>query len=149
MKRTFRAALAAPIGAALIATAAAAADPIGQVKTLAGAATLTRDGKARSIAAGDDLFSRDSIATASDGALGLTLVDNTTVALGPASRVVLDEVVFDPAAARLNLAARFFKGRFAVVAGKIAALAPERCQFAVPGAILRMHGTSFLVKVDD
>ena len=121
----------------------------GQVKTLTGAATLTRAGQSEPITAGMNLLSGDQLATATDASLGVTLRDDTTLSLGPNARLTLDSFVFDPAADKLGLAARLHRGTFAVLTGQIARLAPDRTKFSTPTANIGIRGTKFVVKVED
>ena len=120
----------------------------GQVKTLTGAATLTRAGQSEPITAGMNLLSGDQVATAADASLGVTLRDDTTLSLGPNARLTLDSFVFDPAADKLGLAARLHRGTFAVLTGQIARLAPDRTKITTPSANIGIRGTKFVVKVD-
>ncbi len=139
------------VGLAALAAAVRAQEPppiAGQVKTLTGAATLTRAGQSAPITAGMNVLSGDQFATAADGSLGLTLRDDTTLSLGPNARLTLDSFVFDPAADKLGLAARLHRGTFAVLTGQIARLAPDRTKFATPSANIGIRGTKFVVKVD-
>ena len=120
----------------------------GQVKTLTGSATLIRAGQSEPVVPGMNILSGDQLATAADASLGVTLRDDTTLALGPNARLTLDNFVFDPAADKLGLAARLHRGTFAVLAGQIARLAPDRTKFSTPSANIGIRGTKFVVKVD-
>ncbi|MBF0267363.1 MAG: FecR domain-containing protein [Alphaproteobacteria bacterium] len=127
---------------------AQAAEPIGLVKSAEGKATAFRDGKSTPLKAGDDLFKNDQLATDGQGALGLVLRDDTTLSLGPNSKLVLDDFVFDPAADKLGLNMRMAKGTFSVLTGQIAKLAPERTSIRTPVATIGIRGTRFLVEVE-
>lgn len=128
--------------------AANAAEPIGLVKTLSGAATVDRAGTVAALTAGADLMSDDIISTGAEGAIGVTFRDDTTLSMGPNGRMVLDRFAFDPAGEDLGLELNFIKGTFSVVSGQIAKLSPEAVRVTTPTMALGIRGTSFLVEVE-
>lgn len=135
-------------GALLLAIPATAAEPIGLVKTLSGGATVTRAGApAQPLAAGTDVYQDDVIATGTDGSLGITFRDDTTLSMGPKGRMVLDEFAFDPAHEDVKLGVRLMRGTFAMVSGQAAKLAPEKVAVKTPTMTIGIRGTSFLIEV--
>jgi hypothetical protein len=80
-------ALAALLGVA-IPGAAEAADPIGQIKTAAGAVAIERDGARRPATPGDRVLPSDVVVTGADGSVGITFLDNSMMSLGPDSITV-------------------------------------------------------------
>lgn len=139
--------LAGALALGLAAWPAQAADPIGLIKTLDGAATVDRAGTAIPLAAGNDVFANDVLSTGPDGRLGLTFRDDTTLSMGPKGRMVLDDFAFDPAKENLGLRLSLLKGTFAVISGQIAKLAPEKMEVKTPVMVIGIRGTSFLVEV--
>lgn len=135
--------------AAGISPAIAQQPPAGQVKTLTGAATITRAGQTEVVTPGQLVQAGDELATGENASLGIILRDDTSLSLGPKARLTLDRFVFDPAAEQLGLAAKLKRGTLAVIAGQIARLAPERTEFSTPTANIGIRGTKFVVKVDD
>lgn len=127
---------------------AAMAEPIGQVKSLEGGATLIRAGAEQALAGGDALQADDVVVTKAGASVGIVFRDDTTLAMGPSSRLVIDKLLFQPAANQLELGLGFDKGTFSVQSGQIAKLAPEKASIRTPTASLGIRGTSFLVKVD-
>jgi hypothetical protein len=127
---------------------AVAAEPVGQVKSLEGSASLIRAGAEQALAGGDPLLVDDVVVTKAGAAVGIVFRDDTTLAMGPGSRLVIDRLLFQPAANQLELGLGFDKGTFSVQSGQIAKLAPEKANFRTPTASLGIRGTSFLVKVD-
>ncbi|CAA7611633.1 conserved exported hypothetical protein [Magnetospirillum sp. LM-5] len=132
----------------LWAGAALAADPVGQIKSLEGSASVIRAGAEQALAGGEALQADDVLVTKAGSTLGIVFRDDTTLAMGPSSRLVIDRLLFQPAASQLDLGLSFDKGTFSVQSGQIAKLAPERTNFRTPTASLAIRGTSFLVKVD-
>ncbi|MEM1399058.1 MAG: FecR domain-containing protein [Pseudomonadota bacterium] len=65
----------------------------------------------------DDVFFNETVETGEDSALRITLLDNTSLTLGPSSRVVLDEFVYDPASQQGRLVMRLVSGVFRFTSG--------------------------------
>ena len=139
------AALFAPI--MLAAAPAPAAEPIGLVKTLSGSATVSRAGATQPLAAGADVFRDDTVTTGADGSLGITFRDDTTLSMGPAGRMVLDDFAFDPAREDVKLGVQLLRGTFAMISGQTAKLAPEKVAIRTPSVTVGIRGTSILVEV--
>jgi hypothetical protein len=143
--------LAALAGAlvVLLACAAAAEDTrIGTIKTLKGDARIIgRDG---SVAAsiGGAVQQNDTLETGADGALGLAFIDNTTLSMGPKSRITLTKVVFNPDQNDFAFATNIVKGTFMFVSGSIARLAPQAVRITTPVNTIGIRGTRFLVRID-
>lgn len=132
----------------LAAFPALAADPIGLVKTLSGSATVSRDGIVQPVAAGNDLFRNDMIATGPDSRLGITFRDDTTLSMGAKGRMVLDEFAFDPAKEDVKFGVSLLKGTFAMISGQTAGIAPDNVAIKTPVMAIGIRGTSFLVEVE-
>lgn len=145
----FRGLVAVSALVALVAGSALAADPIGHVKSATGSVVVDRDNSSSSLAVGQDIFNRDVIRTGASANLGITFRDDTTLSMGPDSRLVIDEMVFDPARDRMSMGMKMLKGTFAMIAGQIPRLAPERTAISTPTMTIGIRGTSFLVEVSD
>ena len=137
------AALLSPLGPAL------ADDIVGHVKNINGQAHLTRAGQVLALQEGADLQSGDRVSTAAQSTLGLTLRDDTTISLGANSELVLDEMLFEPAANKLGLGLSMNKGTFALTTGQIAKLAPDSLKIATPAMSIGIRGTTILVEAAD
>lgn len=132
----------------VVAMPAFAADPAGQIKTLDGSAKVVRGGVTLPLLAGADIYAADEIITGEKSRLGLILRDDTTLSMGPSSRMVVERLEFEPAADKLEQGLAFNAGTFSVQAGQIAKLAPNRTDIRTPQMSIGIRGTSFLVKVD-
>src|SRR6185312_1906350 len=120
----------APLTAAVLtlATGGAAAQTdsrIGTVKTVRGDARILEAGDAQRAAVGSAVRQDDVIETGKDGALGLTFIDDTTLSLGPNSRITLSKVVFDPDKGHFAFLASLAGGTFMFISGGIARLSPQ------------------------
>ena len=128
---------------------AAAESTIGVVKNSTGDATVVRAGKTLPASGGMKLEAGDALVTGSDGSLGVILRDNSSLSLGPGSRLVLRQFEFSPADGRFGLLARLTRGTMAYVSGLIGKLAPESARFETPTATIGIRGTRFAVKAGE
>jgi len=131
------------------ADAAFAGDPIGVVRTASGAATVTRGEKTLPAAPGLKIMAGDTLGTGRDGSLGVILRDDSSLSIGPESRLVLRSFRFSPYEGKFDLVARITQGTMAYLSGLIGKLAPEKARFETPTATIGIRGTRFAVKVEE
>lgn len=126
---------------------AQAAELAGMVKTSSGQAVIERGGERLPASIGSQVFVDDKLRTGSDGAVGVTLRDNTLLSAGPNSLIVVDKFAFDSStlAGRMSVGVR--KGTLSVATGKIAKQSPESVDFHTPTSVLGVRGTEFVVEV--
>jgi hypothetical protein len=140
----------APQGAAVSAPAAAqpaADDPIGNVATLTGSATVTRNNASTPLKLKDDVFLNDVLQTSANSTLGVTFNDATTFNLTANARIAVDSFVYEDGgkanAALFNVA----KGTVAFVAAAVAKTGDMT--ISTPTATLGIRGTTGLVEVPE
>lgn len=121
--------------------------PIGQVKEVRGDAVLERAGRQAPAAVGDDLEEADIVITGANSAVGLTLGDNSTYALGPESRLEITRYLFRRGGGS-QLRLRLDDGQMTVKTGDIAAQGPDAMQVQTPTTVVGVRGTYFIVGVD-
>ena len=137
--------------AALVAalpTGGFAAETVGVVKTVEGSATVVSGTERQTVAIGTPIRQDDVIETGTDGSVGVTFKDNTTISLGPDTSLAIDEFVFAPAEDRLGMKTRMLQGTMYYVSGTIAKLAPDAVKVTTPVGTIGIRGTRFLVKAD-
>ena len=134
-------------GVALVASAAIAQD-VGRVKTVRGTVYVEREGRRQLALVGTSVRQADIVVTGPDGAVGVTLADDTLLSAGPNSVLVIERFVYE-ANQPGSLEAALSKGTLAVVSGRIAKQAPDAMRVKTPAAILGVRGTTFAVKVDE
>lgn len=127
---------------------ARAADAIGYVKVLSGTAVLERDAVRVPVALGSPVILGDIFETDESGSLGIAFKDNTLLALGPSSRLVVEQYKFEPAESRLGFVARLVEGTLLYLSGEIAKLSPEAVFLSTPSATIGVRGTRLLAKVE-
>lgn len=132
-----------------VAAPAAAQDKpvVGRVKVSAGAAFVVRDGAQQPAQVGQLLYEADSLRTAGDGKIGVTLTDDTRLSLGPNSELKLEHFMFAPAESTFGLVVKFVKGAATYVSGRIAKLAPDSIRLETPASIIGVRGTTLAIQV--
>jgi hypothetical protein len=93
------------------------------------------------------VFAIDTLRTEADGTLGVTMMDDTRISLGPASEVRLERYVFAPAEGGLGMVLNFVRGVAAYVSGRMAKLAPDSIRLETPAAIVGVRGTTVAIRV--
>lgn len=129
--------------------AAIAGETIGVLRTASGDATVTREGETLSAAPGLKVMPGDTLVTGRDGSIGVILRDDSTLSIGPESRLVLRSFLFSPSEGTFELAARITRGTMAYLSGLIGKLAPEKVRFETPTATIGIRGTRFALKVGE
>jgi len=130
-------------------SAYAESEPIGYVKTHAGAAFVVTGGETLEAFPGLSLHQGDHIRTGEDGQLGLTLLDNTVMSVGPNADLVLEEYLFRPGEGDLGLGVRLLRGTLQFISGVIAKLRPEAVKVRTTTGTIGVRGTRFLVRAED
>jgi len=131
------------------ADAAFAGETIGVVRTASGAATVTRGEKTVPAAPGLKVMAGDTLGTGRDGSLGVILRDDSSLSIGPGSRLVLRRFLFSSPEGKFDLVASITRGTMAYLSGLIGKLAPEKARFETPTATIGIRGTRFAVKVGE
>lgn len=132
-----------------VAGSATVGEVIGVVRTASGAATVTRAERTIPGAPGLKLLVGDILATGGNGSLGVILRDDSSLSIGPGSRLVLQSFLFAPLEGKFDLAARITRGTMAYLSGVIGKLAPEKARFETPTATIGIRGTRFIVSVEE
>ena len=134
-------------GVALVASAAIAQD-VGRVKTVKGTVYVEREGRRELALVGTGVRQADVVVTGPDGAVGVTLADDTLLSAGPNSVLAIERFVYE-ANQPGSLEASLSKGTLAVVSGRIAKQAPDAMRVKTPAAILGVRGTEVVVRASD
>ena len=137
--------LAGPLAPAQIAQSgsAAAGDPIGKVTELTGSAQVTRtNGVEESLSLGDSVYLGDVLKTGANSSVGITFIDDTLFSLGADARLMLNDLVFDPAGADNALSLSLVTGAFAFVSGQIAGSDGPGFAIETPVATIGVRGTT-------
>jgi hypothetical protein len=127
---------------------AAGPEYVGIVKSLAGDVVVLRDKSSVKAEGNMKLRQGDHILTGVNGKAGLIFEDDTVIAIGPNSSIVIDSFMFQPNEKKLSFIARIIRGTASYLSGQIAKLAPNNVRLETPHATVGMRGTHVLIKVD-
>jgi hypothetical protein len=132
----------------LAVASAVAAAPVGAVKESRGSAFIERGASVAPAALGAVLEEGDTVRTGDDGAVGLTLTDGSTYALGPGSSLEITRYLFRRGGGSQMLL-RLDDGQMTVKSGAIAAQGADRMRIETPTSVVGVRGTYFIVGVDE
>ena len=113
---------------------------IGNARTVVKTVTGTLDADLRNIQLLDDIYHNEIIETGDESATEFVFLDETRLALGPNSSLVLDRFVFDPASDTGSFVMTATAGVFRFVSGKLPKKAYE---IHTPTATIGIRGTVF------
>jgi hypothetical protein len=119
----------------------------GRIKVASGSAFIVRDGAQIPAQVGEVVFEADGLRTGADGKVGVTLKDDTRVALGPNSELRLERFIYAPSDHGFGLILKFISGAATYVSGRIAKLAPDSIRLETPAAIVGVRGTTVAIRV--
>ena len=126
-----------------------AGEAIGVVQSVTGAATVTRGDRILTAAPGLRLEVGDALDTGPAGSLGVIFRDDSSLSLGPGSRLVVRNFLFSPEKGTFDLLARISRGTMAYLSGIIGKMAPGKVRFETPTATIGIRGTRFAAKVGE
>lgn len=130
----------------LMPTVSFAAEPIGAAVIVVNQVTAAYNRDTRTLTQGGDVHQDELIEVASDASSELKLNDETKLALGSGSKLLLDKFVYDGQASKGHIAVNLVKGAFRFVTG--VASKPSYV-VRVPQASITVRGTIFDVFVQD
>ena len=125
----------------------AAAEPIGNVATLTGSATVTRNNATSPLLLRDDIFANDVVETAAKSKLGITFNDATTFNLSASAKITIDSYVYQEGGKENGALFDVAKGTVAFVAASVAKTGDMR--ISTPTATLGIRGTTGLIEVPE
>lgn len=137
--------MAAACVACCMAGPARAAEPAGLVKRLQGSVTLQRGATALVPVPGTEVQVGDRFVTGPDGAIGITLADDSLLTAGPSSTLVISEFRFDPTTHEGGILARLLQGTLHFVTGLVAKTQPQNVNVHTRNAVMGVRGTEFIV----
>jgi FecR protein len=129
------------------ATPAQADEPIGNVATLTGIATVIRNKDSIPLKLQDDIFMNDTLQTSANSTLGVTFNDATTFNLTANARITVDNYVYEDGGKSNAALFDVTKGTVAFVAAAVARTGDMT--ISTPTATLGIRGTTGLVEVPE
>ena len=135
----------------LIGLALSVANPawasVGRIKTVAGEASIIRGPASIPAIPGSPIEEGDVLVTGKAGRLGVVFIDDTRFALGPSSKITVNELNFDRKGIQGTFVASVNRGTLGIVPGKIAKSNKEAMKVRTPTSLLGVRGTKFVVDV--
>ena len=126
---------------------AAADEPIGNVATLTGTATVIHNKNSIALKQKDDIFLNDTVQTSTDASLGVTFNDGTTFHLSANARITIDSYVYEEGGSKNAGQFGIGKGTVAFVAASLAKTGDMHIN--TPTSVLGIRGTTGLVEVPE
>jgi hypothetical protein len=120
---------------------------IGEITELRGNGAVIRDDTVPAFLE-QDIQQMDDVRTA-NGRLGITFVDDSQVRLTEHSKLIIDEVIFDPNPNKSKMAMQFASGTARFITGKIGQINKQNIEISTPTAQIGIRGTDFTVTVDE
>ena len=124
----------------------AADEPIGNVATLTGTASVIRNQNTLPLNLKDDIYLNDTLVTFKDSTLGVTFNDATTFNLTGNSSIKVDDFIYQEGGQQNSALVDVTKGTVAFVAAAVAKTG--NMKITTPTATLGIRGTTGLVEVD-
>jgi hypothetical protein len=124
---------------------APAGEPIGNVATLTGTATVIRNKDSLSLKLKDDIYLNDVLATSANSTLGVTFNDATTFNLTANAKITVDNYVYEDGGKKNSALFDIANGTVAFVAASVASTGDMK--ISTPSATLGIRGTTGLVEV--
>lgn len=140
--------LALVIVAAMSGNGLAANSPsvIGAVENIVRTASNTPLGGAKkSISVNDGINQYDTVETVAKGGIKINFVDETELQLGGNSRLLIDEMVFDPASKQGKSVINLLVGTYVYVSGQ---MPKGNVEIRTPTSTIGIRGTEFTVQVN-
>ena len=139
---------AAPDPATPDATAAdAPEEPIGNVATVTGSASVIRNDKTTPLKVKDEIYLNDVVQTGVNSALGITFIDATTFNLKASTKITIDNYVYEDGGKSNAAIFDVAKGTAAFIAASVAKTGDMK--ITTPTATLGIRGTTGLVEVPE
>ena len=121
---------------------------IGSISELKGEALVNRSGESLTAELKLGVESYDDVRTA-NSRVGLTFIDDSVVRLTEHSKLILDEVIFDPDPNKSKIGLTFASGTARFITGKIGGINKENIKIQTPTSQIGIRGTDFTVTVDE
>ena len=125
----------------------AAEEPIGNVATVIGSASVIRNNETTPLKVKDDIYLNDVVQTGARSSLGITFSDATTFNLKANSQITIDSYVYEDGGKQNAGVFDVAKGTVAFVAAAVAKTGDMK--ITTPTATLGIRGTTGLVEVPE
>jgi hypothetical protein len=122
-------------------------EPIGNVATLTGTATVVRNKNSLPLKLKDDIYLNDELQTSATSTLGITFNDSTTFNLTANAKITVDNYIYEDGGKQNAALFDITRGTVAFVAAAVAKTGDMK--ISTPTATLGIRGTTGLVEVPE
>ncbi len=122
-------------------------EPIGNVATVTGSASVIRNDRTTPLKVKDDIYLNDVVQTGKNSALGITFIDATTFNLKASTKITIDNYVYEEGGKSNAAIFDVARGTAAFVASAVAKTGDMK--ITTPTATLGIRGTTGLVEVPE
>jgi FecR protein len=123
------------------------ADEVGNVASVQGNVTATRNAVSRRLKVQDPIFRGDLLRTGATATLGITFDDETTFNLSANANITVDEFVYEEGGKSNSALFKIARGTVAFAAHQVAKTGDMKIE--TPTSVLGIRGTSGVVEVPD
>jgi len=124
------------------------ASPIGDIIEQTGKGALTRDNQEFVAKVDLDILLYDLLNTG-NGRMAIEFLDKSSLRLTEHSRVLIDEVIFDPNPSKSKMTMRFAMGTARFTSGKLGLINQANIDIYTPTAVIGIRGTDFTTTIDE
>jgi hypothetical protein len=124
------------------------AAPIGDITEQTGIGSLTRAQNELVAAVGANVELYDTLNTG-NGRIAVEFADEAELRLTEHSRVLIDEVIYDPDPSKSKMAMKFAMGTARFTSGKLGMINKANIRIETPTATIGIRGTDFTATVDE
>lgn len=118
---------------------------IGHIMKLSGSASVVRNGVAVELNIGDAVLKGDVVQTGSGSSMSITFIDGSVFGMSASARMVLNDMIYDPAGTSNSSLISLVQGTITFVAGQTAKNGDMRVD--TPVATMGIRGTAVLVEI--
>ncbi len=124
------------------------ADPIGDIIEQTGKGALTRNNQEFVASVDQDILLYDLLNTG-NGRMAVQFLDSSNLRLTEHSRVLIDEVIYDPNPSKSKMTMRFAMGTARFTSGLSANMNKANINITTPTAQIGIRGTDFTTTIDE
>lgn len=121
---------------------------IGTIKSTTGQAFVLRGDHKIVATSGLRLSVKDTLVTGDKSTLGLILRDNSTLSMGPRSKLELADFVLNVPERDVGFFARIYRGTMVYASGLMVKLRGDSVKFRTPVAVAGVRGTTLAISVE-
>jgi hypothetical protein len=124
------------------------ADPIGDIVEQTGKGALTRNNEDFVAVVDQDILLYDLLNTG-NVRMKVAFLDDSNLRLTEHSRVLIDEVIYDPNPSKSKMVMKFAMGTARFTSGKLATMNKANISIETPSAQIAIRGTDFTTTIDE